>query len=1349
MKKFSTIIGFILLSTVSLGALSACASEAEEGSTDKGAAVRKTQLTVLTEEFPPLNFTEEGKSTGFSVELVREMLRRQKRVAKIRFLPWTEAYQRALSEPDTILFSTSRTKSREELFRWVGPLLKCEIGFYVKKDSPILIDSINDAKKIRRIAVVTDYASEQLLKKQDFKNLLSSQNPITCARNLMNGWVDAWVMPDIVMPYVASKAGIDPHEFKKAFSIDQPAHYIAVSNKTDPAIVVELQESLDGIKEDGTYKRIYAKWLSSEAYKTIQPLSQGQLEKAKSVPLSLVTEDWAPLSFVQKSNLTGFSVEIVREILRRQGKDDMTPIAIKQWHVAYDMALKGPNVMLFTTARTEDRDSLFKWVGPLLTQTYCLIGLKKSNMRITCLDDARGLRVGAYKDDVGEELLRKDGFTNVRVSDSDPVNLDLLKKGEIDLWVSSSLAFVSLAIETGHDPSELETVCKLKEIDFYLTFSPDVPDEVVYWWQSGLDELKKDGYYHKLAEKWLPSVTRQRDTKGGGVAEHHRPAILDRSIISATKAVGDQCGHVQLFESERKWLEEHPRIRLAPDPSCPPLESFAPDGTYKGIAADYVALIEKKLGISFVIEHSDKWDDVKRKYENKEVDMLGATSETPSRAKYLDFTQPYLDLKVHIVVRKDIERKVVLDDLKDMKVVAVKDYAIVEFLQTKFPHIDLQLADNAMDAVMKVSTGKADATVLDMSDLSYCMEKAGGSMYLRVAGDTGYVYYISFGVRNDWPELVSILNKGLSSITTEEKNMIAQKWLPIVNKPFGRRFWIVFLSSVLCVFVVFLGIVGWNRSLRRQVDNRTQDLKRELLERRRAEEEIKKYKDHLEELVNERTEQLTESVTSLKKAEADLKDAKEAAEAATRAKSEFLANMSHEIRTPMNAIIGFSQLMSRDKSLAHEQKKNLSIINRSGEHLLKLINQILEMSKIEAGRVSLQKSVFDPGMLLSDVENMFRIQANSKKLWMKTDHGSELPQYVLTDEGKLRQVLVNLLGNAVKFTEAGGVTLLAECERGEGGECALRFEIRDTGPGISQEEMGILFTSFGQTSAGIKSGRGTGLGLAICKVYVELMGGSITVASELGKGTVFNFSVAAQIAGKDGLEVKTPERRVIGLKPGQKSYRIMVVEDEQQNRDLLCQLLAVVGFEVREAVDGQAAVELWREWRPHLVWMDIRMPVMNGYDSTRLIKSMPGGKETVIIAISANVLDEDRAKIMDCGCDDVQDKPFKEEELFAKIAKHLRVEYVYEDGKDAVPPKSDDLGKSAERRLSPPLSATLPVEMAAEIARAATHADYLRILELIDKLQNQDAALAAHLQELAEQFDYKSLLEICDQRRRS
>ena len=561
-------------------------------------------------------------------------------------------------------------------------------------------------------------------------------------------------------------------------------------------------------------------------------------------------------------------------------------------------------------------------------------------------------------------------------------------------------------------------------------------------------------------------------------------------------------------------------------------------------------------------------------------------------------------------------------------------------------------------------------------------------------------------------------------------------------------------------------------------------------------------------------EQAKTEIVERKLAEAALQKAVVAADKANRAKSEFLSSMSHELRTPLNAILGFSQVMVRDSSLNNQHQQHLEIINRASEHLLSLINDILEMSQIEAGRTQLNESSFNLIKLLETLEEMFRLKAVSKKLQLKFEVADGVPHFVNGDECKLRQILINLLGNAIKFTETGSVTLQVKMKVEEswavetaeftdiqtkpadagsnhseslavetaeftgiqtkpadaGSEqCAhgdfywvdansirpvflqkseflrLQFEIEDTGPGIAAEEMNKLFQPFEQTQTGRKSQHGTGLGLPISRKFVQMMGGDITVSSTPDLGSKFAFDIQIKFADPTEVKMLKPQKKVIGLAPGQPEYRILVVDDRADNRLVLVRLLSSLGLLVREAENGQEAVAVWEDWQPQLIWMDMRMPVMDGYEATKQIKAHPLGKTTVIIALTANAFENERKSILAAGCDDFMPKPFEANILFAKMEDFLGIRYVYEEPVDTTDTKlekeSEIRGVSSNQSLESQLR-QMPREWVEKIYNAAQECCDDKIIQLIEEIPREFAPASQNLTTLAQNFLFDDIIEL-------
>lgn len=518
------------------------------------------------------------------------------------------------------------------------------------------------------------------------------------------------------------------------------------------------------------------------------------------------------------------------------------------------------------------------------------------------------------------------------------------------------------------------------------------------------------------------------------------------------------------------------------------------------------------------------------------------------------------------------------------------------------------------------------------------------------------------------------------------------------------------------------------------LDSSTRELR---LSRQALQEE----RNLLDKRVQERTRELEALNRTLQREVEERARAEKAADKANQAKSLFLASMSHEIRTPLNAVLGFTQLLLLDPQVGPAQRRSLETVHRSGEHLLMLLNDILEMSKIEAGRVETHPVHFDLWAMLEDLEATFVVLTRQAGLTLEVFKADDLPHWVLADEQKLRQVLHNLLGNAVKFTGSGGIVLRAALRSDLHGSTArLRFEVEDSGPGIPEDSRESVFRTFEQLSADKTRKGGTGLGLAISKAYVELMGGSIAVGGQEGGGSVFSFDLPFVSGRSQAGQSRQTSSRITRLAEGQNEVRVLVVDDNDANREILSSLLRLAGFTVQEAADGVAACELFSSWNPQLILLDMIMPVMDGFQVLERIRSTEAGRLVPIIAVTASVLREDEDRVLAAGVVAFLKKPFKAADVYALLEEHLGVRYQKDDANEQLP--AQVLPDSARDRQA---IRALSAQAREDLRQAAISLDMERLGECIELTGRENRDAAAILERLLLEFRFDAIQDLLDE----
>jgi signal transduction histidine kinase len=671
--------------------------------------------------------------------------------------------------------------------------------------------------------------------------------------------------------------------------------------------------------------------------------------------------------------------------------------------------------------------------------------------------------------------------------------------------------------------------------------------------------------------------------------------------------------HATLTPEERRWLDDNQaRIVLAVETGYAPFVFLDANGQPSGLAHDYLRLIETKIGARFRQQQLPGLKDIFEKVRAGEVQIVNAVTKTAEREKFLNFTAPFITVPNVILVRNDRPGELREENLSGLTVSLVSNYAITEYLTGKpLGLLPDRVADD-LTALLNVSFGRSDAAVVDLATASYLISQK-GITNLRIAGEAAMSIRLALATAHDQPVLHEILQKGLAAISAEEGEAIKQRWIRVAgpNLLTDWRFWLAIGGLLLFAFTVIAAIAIWNRTLRRQVQERT----------------------------------------------AALSIAKEAAEAANRAKSTFLANMSHELRTPMNAIMGMTDLALRRAT----DPKQIDQLNKSklgAQRLLGIINDILDISKIEAERMTLERVSFKFGEVLENLMSLIGHRITDKGLKLRIDLMPDLARLTLLgDPLRLGQILLNLAGNAVKFTAHGSITVRARLIEDSASDVLLRCEVVDTGIGITAEDQKRLFTAFEQADGSMtRKYGGTGLGLAISKRLVTMMGGEVGVDSTVGQGSTFWFT--ARLGKTSSTAVPRgptfcSDSAETRLRDQFAGARILLAEDEPINQEVSRGLLEDVGLVVDLAEDGQQALELAKQNYYALILMDMQMPHLNGADATRQIRLLPGYESTPILAMTANAFDEDRQTCLEAGMNDHIVKPVDPDKLVETLLKWL------------------------------------------------------------------------------------------------
>ncbi|MCK4981100.1 MAG: response regulator, partial [Candidatus Delongbacteria bacterium] len=575
------------------------------------------------------------------------------------------------------------------------------------------------------------------------------------------------------------------------------------------------------------------------------------------------------------------------------------------------------------------------------------------------------------------------------------------------------------------------------------------------------------------------------------------------------------------------------------------------------------------------------------------------------RKEFADFSDVYLKVDYVIITRTDINYIKNFKSLDLTTIGVVEGYEVQYYIEKQYPYQKIIGFKSAEDGLKALSYGEIYAFIIDVASFEYYSKKRGLSN-IKISGVSPFFYQVAVGVRKGNRELVSILNKSLKTITEEEYKEAFNRWSTISEPLIDYSLvWKVVLSALVVMVFIFY----WNRKLSKEINLR-------------------------------------------KRVETELVKAKNIAEEATNAKSDFLANMSHEIRTPMNAVIGFTELMEKTP-LTDKQESYLSTIKAGGNTLLSLINDILDISKIEAKKLEVIYSSFDLASTIYELKQFFDLSTKQKGLKFVVDQDKDLPGSITLDESRLRQIFFNIISNAIKFTNSGTIKLTTRYTKVEEKVIDLNITIEDTGIGIKEDQVSKIFEPFTQVgdSRTKRITKGTGLGLAITKQLVELMNGSIKAESRVEEGTKFTIEFYNVKVDGIGKEINVVDNNIESITFDK--TKVLIVDDVESNRILLRELCEEHDFEILEAENGKEAVEKTKLYVPDMVLMDVRMPVMNGYEAIKLIKEDPNLKDITVIAITASVMSSESKKLKQSQFNGYLRKPISREILLSKFKEFI------------------------------------------------------------------------------------------------